>query len=77
MDKKTIKNQLKIYLLIIAFTILLALLSKPIIYIWIGKDFIIDNILIVLIALFILVSCWNNIFSYFINSTNKPALCNS
>lgn len=69
--KKTIKNQLKIYLLIIASTILLALLSKPIIYIWIGKDFIIDNMLIVSIAFFILVFCWNNIFSYFINSTNK------
>ncbi len=69
--KKTIKNQLKIYLLIIVATILLSLLIKPIVSIWIGKDFIINNTLIVLIAFFVLVSCWNNIFSYFINATNK------
>lgn len=62
--KKTIKNQLKIYFLIILGTILLVFLAKPIIGLWIGKEFVVDNMLIVAMALFILVSTWNNIFGY-------------
>jgi len=69
--KKTIKNQLKIYLLIMVTTILLVFLAKPIINIWIGKNFVIDNMLIVSMAFFILVSTWNNIFAFFINATNQ------
>lgn len=69
--KKTIKNQLKIYLLIIAAVTFLAFLAKPIIVFWIGKDFIVSNMFIIAVALFILVSTWNNIFAYFINATNK------
>jgi len=69
--KKTIKNQLKIYLLIIVATILLVFLSKPIINIWIGNNFAVDNMLIVSMALFVLISTWNNIFAFFLNATNQ------
>ena len=69
--KKTIKNQLKIYLLIILSTGLLVFLAQPIIHLWIGKDFIVDNMLIIAMALFILVSTWSNIFSYFVNATDN------
>lgn len=69
--KKTIKNQLMIYLLIVLGTILLAFLTKPIIYIWIDKEFIVDNILIIAMALFILISTWNNMFAFFINAINQ------
>ena len=69
--KKTIKNQLRVYLLIILGTILLIFLAKPIITFWIGKDLLVDNILIIAMALFILVSTWNNIFAYFINATDN------
>ena len=62
--KKTIKNQLRVYLLIILGTILLIFLAKPIITFWIGKDFLVDNMLIIAMALFILVSTWNNIFGF-------------
>lgn len=62
--KETIKNQLKIYLLIIVATTLLIFLANPIISLWIGKDFFVDNMLIIAMALFILVSTWNNIFGY-------------
>lgn len=60
--KKTIKNQLKIYLLILVATTLLIFLANPIINLWIGKDFFVDKMLIIAMALFILVSTWNNIF---------------
>jgi len=69
--EKTIKNQLKIYLLIIALTIFLIYLAKPIIALWIGGDFVVDNMLIIAMALFILVSTWNNIFAFFVNAANK------
>jgi O-antigen/teichoic acid export membrane protein len=69
--KNTLKKQLKIYMLIVIATILLGFLTKPIIYIWIGKEMIIDNALIIVMVIFILISTWNNIFAYFINATNK------
>lgn len=69
--KKTIKNQLNIYVLIIFLTISLVFLAQPIISLWIGKDFIIDKMLIVAMAVFVLVSAWNNIFAYFINAINQ------
>ncbi len=69
--KKAIKNQLKIYLLIIIAAILLIFLTKAIITLWIGKEIMIDNMLIIAMALFILVSTWNNIFAYFINATDN------
>ena len=69
--KRTIKNQLKIYLLIVLSTIGLIFLAKPVISIWIGKDFVIDNTLITVMGLFVLVSTWNNIYAYFLNAANK------
>jgi O-antigen/teichoic acid export membrane protein len=69
--KKTIKNQFKIYLLLVIATVLLVFLAEPIIKIWIGKNFIIDKMLILAMAFFVLISCWNNIFAYFINATNQ------
>ena len=69
--KKTIKNQLKIYVLLILGTMILAFLAKPIVALWIGKEISIDSMLIVSMVFFIIVTTWNNIFAYFINGTNK------
>jgi len=69
--RKTIKNQLKIYILFVLVTIALALLAKPIIGLWIGKEVVVDNMLIITMCGFILVSTWNNIFAYLINGTNQ------
>ena len=69
--KATIKNQLKIYLLIIVAVLLLILSAKKIISFWIGENLIIENNLIISMGLFILVSTWNNIFAHFINATNQ------
>lgn len=67
---KSIKQQLKIYLLIILGTILLMFLAEPIITIWIGKELVVDNTLIIFMGLFVLISVWNNIYASFINATN-------
>ena len=57
--------------MIIIGAILLIFLAKPIIALWIGQKIFIDIMLIIAMALFILVSTWNNIFAYFINATDN------
>lgn len=69
--RKTIKNQLKIYSLFVVATIALGFLAKPIIALWIGEEVVVDDMLIVGMCSFILVSTWNNIFAYLINGTNQ------
>lgn len=61
--RKTIKNQLKIYILIIIATVILSFLAKLIIHIWIGEEFIVDSSLVLMMAFFVLVSTWNSIYS--------------
>lgn len=69
--KKTIKQQLKIYFLVMLATMILVLFAKPLIAIWIGNDLNIDMPLIISMGLFIAVSIWNNIFAYFVNAIGK------
>ena len=64
--KKTIKKQFKIYVFVILVTMMLAFLSKPIIKLWIGMDFEVDNILILAMTIFILVSTWSNMAGCFL-----------
>lgn len=69
--KNTIKKQLRIYIIIICSIVMLSFLVKPIISIWIGKDLIIEQSLIIAMALFVMVVTWNSIFAMFINATNN------
>jgi O-antigen/teichoic acid export membrane protein len=69
--RKTIIRQLQIYLLIMVATLLLALFTKEIINLWIGKTIIVNSKLIYAISGFILISVWNSIFSTFINAVGK------
>jgi len=61
--RKTIKNQLKIYILIIIATIILYFLAGPIINLWIGEGFIVDSSLVFMMSFFVLVAVWNSIYS--------------
>lgn len=67
----TLRKQIKIYFIILVGIIVLSLFSEDIIHIWIGEDFFISKKLITAMGVFTAISTWNNIFSYFINSTNK------
>lgn len=69
--KESIKNQLKIYILFVLATIVLGLIAKPVIMFWIGREIILDTLLIISMVFFIMISTWNNIFSFLINATNK------
>lgn len=72
--KRTIKNQLKIYILVVLVTIVLLFLIKPISLLWVGESVKIDMSLVLAMALFILVSVWNNVFAIFINATNQLSI---
>jgi O-antigen/teichoic acid export membrane protein len=72
--KKTVKQQILLYLVIILFTFFLILVSPYIINIWIGKEFHIDYNLIVFIGIFVLITTWNNIFANFLNGLSITKL---
>lgn len=69
--KNSLFRQLQFFILIVLGIIVLTFLAKYIIAFWIGNDFVVDNKLIYAMAIFGIVSTWNNIFAYIINSTNK------
>lgn len=69
--KNSLFRQLQFFILIILGTIVLTFIAKYIITLWIGKNFIVDDNLIYAMAIFVIVSTWNNIFAYIINATNE------
>lgn len=69
--RKTLHQQLKIFIVIVLCALLLALFAKHIIKVWIGKDFYVSSTLIYAMTIFVIVSTWNNIYAYLINATNK------
>jgi O-antigen/teichoic acid export membrane protein len=68
--KNALKNQLKTYSIIFFVIVVMIFLARPIILLWTGHDYGSNIKLIICIAIFILVSTWNNIFAYFVNATN-------
>lgn len=68
---KTLKNQIKIFFLLLAMTVLIGLLAKPITELWIGKNVAIDPMLVASMALFCILSTWSNIFATFVNGIGK------
>lgn len=69
--KKTIKNQLKIFVLFVCATILLEFFVKQIIGIWIGPKVHVDSMLTISMGLFVIVLAWNNMFGSFMNGINN------
>ena len=69
--RNSLFRQLQFFILIVLGTIVLTFMAKYIIAFWIGKDLMVDNNLIYAMAIFVIVSTWNNIFAYIINATNE------
>lgn len=69
--KKTIKLQLNLYSIIILAIIILALSAEYIAYLWVGKGVVIDQNLVIAMALYILITTWCSIFSTCINAIGK------
>ncbi|MEB2289967.1 MATE family efflux transporter [Priestia megaterium] len=69
--KKTLN---KIFLLLIPLVVGVVVLSfivNPLLKIWIGRDITASNALIYIIAIYIVVNIWSNIFAYFLNGINR------
>ncbi len=69
--EKTLKQQLKLFVLFVGGIIILAVLTRPIVKIWIGNGIELSTSLILSVGLFVTISIWNNIFAYFMNATNQ------
>lgn len=69
-----LSKQLKGFILIISVVVLLLLISKPSINIWLGKSIILDNFLLGGMAIYTIISVWNNIFSFILNGMSKTKI---
>jgi O-antigen/teichoic acid export membrane protein len=65
--RSALHKQLLMFALVLGGVALLGVAAKPIIAIWIGRDFEVSTELVASMAVFIIVSTWNNIFAYFVN----------
>jgi O-antigen/teichoic acid export membrane protein len=68
--RKTINQQLGVYVLLILSTISLIFLSPQIIKFWIGEEIHISNSLIFTMAMYVLITSWNSIFANFLNGVS-------
>jgi O-antigen/teichoic acid export membrane protein len=66
-----LNRQKKIYVAIVAASMMLALCANNIIEVWIGEGTIIPASLISSMLAFVLISTWNNIYAMFINGVGK------
>ncbi|HLN53757.1 MAG TPA: oligosaccharide flippase family protein [Lentimicrobium sp.] len=69
--RNAIKKLLIVWMLIFVTVIAMIFLAKPFYELWVGNKIQIPTLLNVMMAGFILISTWNNIYVYFINSTGK------
>lgn len=74
-DIEWIKNILKkLNLLMIPaifVTVILIIFAKDIIYIWIGPQVEVSNMLVMLMGIYAIVAVWSNIYAYFVNGIGK------
>ncbi len=65
---------IKIWLLFVAIVFLMLLIAPTAYRIWIGSEIIIPEVLSILMAIFAVITMWNNIFAYFLNGVGKIQL---
>lgn len=69
--KKSTGKLVKLWFAIVVVTLLMILFANTFYSVWIGNSIKIPMVLNLFMGLFIIISTWNNIFVYFINSTGK------
>ncbi len=69
--KNTIKRLIQIWILVVIIISIMLLSSAKVYTLWIGDKVQISFALSALMALFVIMSTWNNIFTYFINGVGK------
>lgn len=69
--KNMLHKQIVIFGFVVFSTIILAVLAKPLIAIWIGRDFLVSFSLVSAMGLFVVISTWNNIYSMLVNGIGE------
>lgn len=72
--KRMLHKQLFVFGGVIVVTFTIALLTKPIVAIWIGHEMTVSQPLVISIGLFVLVSTWNNIYAMLVNGIGQIKL---
>lgn len=72
--RKTLKKLIYFQFIIILGCIFFAILSPWVIKLWIGKQFLIPQYLILFMAIYMIISTWNGIFSSFLNGIGEITL---
>ena len=65
--RNTLKKLILFMIPLIAGVCVLGFSAKTILAIWLGKDLHIDNLLILLMGFYVVLTMWSNIFAYFLN----------
>jgi O-antigen/teichoic acid export membrane protein len=65
------KQLIKIWFIFTLIVIIMIIISGSVFKIWIGKDFTPSLILVISMAIFAVITMWNNIFAYFLNGIGK------
>jgi O-antigen/teichoic acid export membrane protein len=70
--EKTFKHQFFLFILLVILTVTIACCFDMVLYRWVGivKSYVNEKLKYSMVA-FILISCWNTVFSTFINATGK------
>ena len=69
--KSNLKRQIKLFILFIICTFILFINANLVFSIWIGKEIVTDECLILFMVVFVLVSTWNNIFGCILSGMDK------
>lgn len=69
--KRMLFKQLVLFVFFVVAVLIMVLIAKKIILIWIGDDFAVPSNLILVIAIFVLVSIWNNIYAMILNGVGR------
>lgn len=69
--RRMLNKQLILFFVFVVAVLIMVLIAKKIIFIWIGDNFAVSSDLILVIAIFVLVSIWNNIYAIILNGVGK------
>lgn len=69
--KRVVIKQLKLLMLLIVAVVGMVIFAKDVICLWVGEDIVFSNVLLFGMAVYTIISVWNNIFSFVLNGLSK------
>ncbi len=69
--RKIMRRITLLFIPLIAGVFIFTLLVNPLLKIWIGNGVVAPTNLIIIVAIYVVINIWSNIFAYFLNGVNK------